>query len=462
MKLNGKYIGAHLMNTKQQNPFSRRQFLKTTAAFGATALLSYNQLAAEPDIPEKPNIVLIMADDVGCEPIGAYGGQRWKTPNIDALAKDGMRFDYCFSMPVCHPTRICLMTGKYPFRLDSEWGTFPKTEEQNTVAHVLKRAGYATAIAGKWQLALLKKDPEQPSRLGFDEWSMFGWHEGARYHEPMIYENGRVRTDTSGKYGPELYVDFLEKFIERSSRAEKPFFAYYSMALAHDVTDDIPTQVPYVPGKNRWMNYGEMIESMDAMVGRLVTRLDQLGLRKNTIILFTGDNGTARRSKLRHIEGRKYEYEEVYSIRNGKHVPGGKGTLLDIGTNVPLIANWPGRIAAGSIGSELVDFSDWLPTLAEIGGAKVDHEIDGVSFASALLGFGQSVSRKFAFSESGSDKAWVRTKRYKLYNTGQFYDVRNDAMEIEPLKDVSGPAANAYEVLKAAFSKLNYPKNATI
>jgi arylsulfatase A len=444
------------MKTKQQYAFNRRQFLRTAAAVSTTALLPYNLIAADREVSKKPNIVLIMADDVGCEPIGAYGGQRWKTPHIDALARGGMRFDYCFSMPVCHPTRICLMTGKYPFRLNSGWGTFPKVEEQHTVAQILKHSGYTTAIAGKWQLALLKKDPRQPKRMGFDEWSLFGWHEGARYHEPMIYENGNVRTDTKGKYGPDLYVEFLEKFIEQSNTAQKPFFAYYSMALAHDVTDDLPTQVPYVPGKDRWMDYGEMIKSMDAMVGRLVARIDQLGLRKNTIILFTGDNGTARRSKLRHIQGRKYEYEDVYSIRNDKRVPGGKGTLLDIGTNVPLIANWPGEIAAGSIVRELVDFSDWLPTLAEIGGAKVDHKIDGVSFASTLLGSRPHISRHFAFSESRSDKAWVRTQHYKLYNTGEFYDVWNDAMEKNPLKDMSGPATQAYKVLKAAFSKLKY------
>ena len=108
----------------------------------------------------------------------------------------------------------------------------------------------------------------------------------------------------------------------------------------------------------------------------------------------------------------------------------GKGTLLDIGTNVPLIANWSGQIAAGSVRRELVDFSDWLPTLAEIGGAKVEHKIDGVSFASTLFGSRPHVSRNFAFSESRSDKAWVRTKRYKLYNTGEFYDVWNDAQSI--------------------------------
>ncbi|MEC7776238.1 MAG: sulfatase-like hydrolase/transferase, partial [Planctomycetota bacterium] len=287
----------------------------------------------------QPNIVLILADDVGCEPIGAYGGERWKTPHIDALAGSGMRFDYCFSMPVCHPTRLCLMTGKYPFRLKSGWGTFPRAEEKQSLAAVLKRAGYRTAIAGKWQLCLMKKDTDQPARMGFDEWSVFGWHEGARYHEPMIYQDGRVRSDTTGKYGPELYVEFLGDFMERSSKAQKPFFAYYSMALAHDVTDDLRTQVPYVPGKDRWMNYGEMIESMDLMVGKLLARLDQLGLRENTLVFFTGDNGTARRSKLRHISKRKYEQENVYSVRKSQRVPGGKGTLLDIGTNVPLIAS---------------------------------------------------------------------------------------------------------------------------
>ncbi|MBC8325322.1 MAG: sulfatase-like hydrolase/transferase [Verrucomicrobia subdivision 3 bacterium] len=398
-----------------------------------------------------------MADDVGCEPIGAYGGQRWKTPHIDALAKGGMRFDYCFSMPVCHPSRICLMTGKYPFRLKSGWGTFPKTEEKNSIAQVLKRAGYSTAIAGKWQLCLMKNDLNQPARMGFDAWSVFGWHEGARFHEPMVYENGRLRTDGKGKYGPELYVDFLGEFMENSAVAKKPFFAYYSMALAHDVTDDIPTQVPYAPGKDRWMNYGEMIESMDAMVGKLVAKIDQLGLRNNTIILFTGDNGTARRSKLRHIAGRKYEYENVFSIRNGKRVPGGKGTLLDIGTNVPLIAHWRGHIQGGSVGHELVDFSDWLPTLAAIAGGRIENKIDGVSFYSTLFSTRRHQARVVAFSESKGGRAWVRTKQHKLYRNGNYYDVRADAMEKKPLTKVTGHAAKDLQLLQAALQKLNIP-----
>ena len=116
------------------------RILLASVLFGLTLPVAFAQ----------PNIVLIMADDVGCEPIGAYGGQRWKTPHIDALAQNGMRFNHCFSMPVCHPSRICLMTGKYPFRFNAKWGSFPRDEENHSLAAVLRRCGYRTAIAGKW------------------------------------------------------------------------------------------------------------------------------------------------------------------------------------------------------------------------------------------------------------------------------------------------------------------------
>ena len=130
---------------------------------------------------------------------------------------------------------------------------------------MLKRAGYATAIVGKWQLSLMKRDLQQPARMGFDEWSLFGWHEGPRYHEPMVYENGHLRTDTQGKYGPDLYAEFLINFIRRNQK--QPFFAYYSMALCHDVTDDIGKPVPYGPD-GRWLSYQEMAEDMDRQIGK--------------------------------------------------------------------------------------------------------------------------------------------------------------------------------------------------
>lgn len=406
---------------------------------------------------ERPNIVLILADDVGCEPIGAYGGERWETPNVDALATGGLKFDYCFSMPVCHPSRMALMTGRYPFRTNAKWGSFPKNEERHSIGSVLKQSGYRTAVAGKWQLSLMKKDVDQPKRMGFDEWSLFGWHEGARYHDPFIYENGTLRTDTSDKYGPDLYVEFLARFMERSVKQNEPFFAYYSMALAHDVTDDIPDQVPYVPGKDRWMNYGEMIASMDDMVGRVVAKVDELGIRNNTVILFTGDNGTAARSKLRHISGRRYEYESVYSIRRGEKIPGGKGSLKDTGTNVPLIANWPNHIPAGTTSDAIVDFSDWLPTVAEIAGATHRENLDGISFATQLSDPDSQSQRTFAFAESRNGKAWVRNQRYKMYNDGRVFDVSADRKEKSPIrKPFKDSVGVVVEQLQSNLRSLNY------
>lgn len=130
---------------------------------------------------DVPNIVLILADDVGIEPLRCYGGESFETPNIDRLAAEGMRFEHCYSMPVCHPSRIAIVTGQYPFRLGNPaWGTFPRCAEDGTIAHLQRQAGYATAVAGKWQLTLLGDDREHPHRLGFDDYCLFGWHEGAR------------------------------------------------------------------------------------------------------------------------------------------------------------------------------------------------------------------------------------------------------------------------------------------
>ena len=157
----------------------------------------------------RPNIVLIMADDVGSEVLGCYGGTSYQTREIDSLANTGTRFTNCFSMPVCHPSRQTIMTGHYPFRHPTAWGSWP--EGVTTFAHMLKQAGYATAVAGKWQLALQKNNPTHPAQLGFDESAVFGWHEGPRFHNPMIYRNGVVWEEKRKPdvYGPEIYTEFL-------------------------------------------------------------------------------------------------------------------------------------------------------------------------------------------------------------------------------------------------------------
>ncbi len=413
---------------------------------------AYKNLAAA----RPPNVLLILADDVGREVLGCYGGTSYPTPNIDALAETGQRYTHCYSMPVCHPSRICLMTGRYPAVLKNPgWGSFPKEEEKNTFAPLLKNAGYATAIGGKWQLSLMKNDLQQPARMGFDEWSLFAWHEGARYHHPMIYQNGQVRSDTYGKYGPDLYVDFLIDFMKR--KRSQPFFAYYSMALCHDVTDDIGRPVPYGPD-GHWLNYEEMALDMDRQIGRLVTALDQFKLRDDTLILFTTDNGTAGASYLRYENG-KYVRPKVFSDINGISVQGGKGKLNDWGTRVPLIANWPGRVAAGKVVDDLVDFSDFLPTLVEVTGATLPEHVrlNGHSFAPSILGTGRS-SRRWAYAEGRSSQQYVRTRKHKLYANGRFYDMNADPEEEHPLADVSDDVAAVRTTLEAALQELPKPK----
>jgi arylsulfatase A len=250
-------------------------------------------------------------------------------------------------------------------------------------------------------------------------------------------------------------VDFLIDFMKR--KREQPFFAYYSMALCHDVTDDIGRPVPYGPD-GRWLNYEEMAIDMDRQVGRLVSAIDQLKLRDNTLILFTTDNGTAGASYERYEKG-KYIRPKVFSDINGNSVQGGKGKLNDWGTRVPLIANWPGRVAAGQVIDDLVDFSDFLPTLSEITGAALPERIslNGHSFASSILGSGRS-SRDWAYAEGRSSQQYVRTRQHKLYSNGRFYDMNADPEEEHPLDDVSGDVAAIRITLEAALQELPTPK----
>lgn len=411
----------------------------------------------------QPNILLIMADDVGSDAVGSYGGQSHPTPHIDALTGGGMKFTYAFSMPVCHPTRMCLMTGRYPFRFGKEgskWGDFPKAAEGITIAHRMKKGGYATAVAGKWQLCTMKKDLDHPARLGFDQWLLFGWHEGGRYHDPMLYQNGKLREDTAGRYGPDLYVEFLIDFMRRSHEAGKPFFAYYPMALCHDVTDDLKgTHVAFYKD-GRWMTYAEMISSMDDMVGRLVRSLDEMGLREDTLVIFTTDNGTPSASYLTVDENGKMIRPRTYSIRDGEVVPGGKGKTGDTGTRVPLVANWPGKIGAGTEADNLVDLTDLLPTLAEVAGLPDDGvSRDGVSFAPVLFGKREKFQgRPWIFIEH-RDNRCVRSRWWKLYGNGRFYDLKSDPGENAPIKeaDLTEAAKVNHAELRKVLESLTGP-----
>ncbi len=401
---------------------------------------------------EPPNILLILADDVGREVLGSYGGTSYETPHLDDLATSGMRFDHSYSMPVCHPSRISLLTGRYPFQVDNpEWGTFPRTSETQTVAHSLRNAGYATAISGKWQLTLLKDDLDHPHRLGFDEYCLFGWHEGPRYYRPLIYQNGRRRGDVADRYGPEVYTDFLIDFIGRNR--DRRFFAFYSMALCHDVTDDLEAPVPFGP-RGRYDSYAEMVAAMDEQIGRLVAAVNELGLREKTLILFTTDNGTAKRSIIT-AEGGKLIREDVVSRLGEVLVPGGKTELTDGGTRVPTIASRRGTLEEGTLLGDLIDFSDFFPTLAEIGGAELPSGVSlpGKSFAPGLRGE-PGAGRDWVFSEHKGE-SWVRSHDWKLYRDGRLFHMASDSREQRPV-EAEGPtgAVEARQALESVLQDL--------
>ncbi|QEG41524.1 sulfatase-like hydrolase/transferase [Roseimaritima ulvae] len=417
----------------------------------------------------QPNILLIFADDVGQEVLECYGGQSYQTPHLNELSRTGMTFHHAYSMPVCHPSRITLMSGRYPFRHGRvAWGSYPEAAETNTFSNYLQRAGYTTGIAGKWQLCLLKDDPSHPQRLGFNHSDLFGWHEGPRYYEPMLYRNGTVRDDTLGHYGPDLYQSSLIEFMK--ANRDRPFFAYYSMAVAHEVTDDLPQPVPHGPF-DRYDNYAEMVAEMDQGVGRLVAALNALELREKTLILFLADNGTPPEIIIR-AEEQDLLRTPVVSRRNGLDVPGGKKQLTNAGTNVPMIANWPGTIAPGQQVDDLVDFSDILPTFLDLAGAPLPTEqpLDGVSFANRLRGKGAS-PRRFAYCEEAvlpkpggvepdgksSGLRWVRTQDWKLYNDGRLFYMAEDPVERYPLTGPQddAPRAAVRQQLKRAFEELS-------
>jgi arylsulfatase A-like enzyme len=384
-----------------------------------------------------PNILLILADDVGREVLGCYGGTSYRTPNIDRLAAGGVRFEHAYAMAVCHPTRTTLLTGQYPFRLGyPEWGTFPRDAEKRTLPAVLKAAGYATAVGGKWQLALLKDDLEQPRRMGFDEYCLYGWHEGPWYYQPHIWHDGKLRTDVRERFGPDVICEFVIDFIERYQ--DTPFFAFYSMSLCHAETNDLEKPAPVGPN-GRYDSYAEMAAKMDERVGRVVAVLDRLGLRENTLIIYTTDNGTAAQN-LADAEGDKLIYEDIVSKLGEREIPGGKATLTDWGTRVPLIVNWPGKLQAGKVSNQLTDMSDMLPTLADVAGATPPSgvRLDGRSLKAQMCD--GAPPRGWVFAER-EKRYFVRNQGWKLYNDGQFFDMERDPDEERPLPDDALPSA---------------------
>ena len=390
---------------------------------------------ASPD--RKPNIVFILADDYGTGEVGGYGADNYKTPNIDALARGGIRFTNAYTAPLCGPSRALIMTGRYAFRTgatNQDATGEMKPSAETMMPKVLKPAGYVSAAVGKWgQL------PLGPGEFGFDEYLKFagsGVYWNTQEKGKTYVVNGETKTLRDREYMPDVMHQFATDFITKHRDA--PFYLYYSLSHVH--AEILPTP-DSAPGSKDV--YADNVAYMDKLVGKLVAELDRLKLRENTLIVFFGDNGTANPRASRATIG-------------GRPLAGAKGSMLEGGALVPLVVNWPGTTPAGQVSRNLIDSTDFLPTFAELAGAPLPkNTIDGRSFLAQVRGQ-QGKPREWIFIELA--RMWyVREAGWKLTQTGDLFDMSDAPFTEKPVAaGTTDPAAVAARArLQAALETLN-------
>ncbi len=406
---------------------------------------------------ERPNIIFIMADDLGYGDLGCYGQEVIRTPYIDKLAQAGTRFTQVYSgSPVCAPARSVLMTGQHTGHttvrgnigeggvkgLGGKMGRVPLSREDVTVAEVLKGAGYVTGITGKWGLG----EPGTagtPNKQGFDEW--FGYLNQRRahtYYPGFIWLNEErypLPGNQDGRreqYTHDLFTEFALEFIDRHATldgGQPPFFLYLAYTIPH-AKYEIPSTDPY--SDRDWDHdekvHAAMVTRLDRDIGRIMASLMERGIEKRTVVFFCSDNGAARR-----WEGR---FDSSGELR------GRKRAMYEGGLRTPMIVRWPGRVPAGRVDDDATwYFADVLPTLAELAGAadSVPDEVDGVSVVPALLGRAQPELRDrylyWEFFESGFQQA-VRRDNWKAVRLEpgaplELYDLSEDAGERHDIAD---------------------------
>ena len=416
------------------------------------------------DTAPRANIVFILADDLGFESLGSYGGASYqtsrqrlgpvRTPNLDALARDGMRFLHCFATPVCSPARGEFLTGKYNFRIGlcdicGRNGAVESLDSQAhaTLAATLKAAGYVTAVTGKWHLGNWPLDPAVdkatqgiPATQDVD--TDCPHVKSCGFQRQFVFAGSRLEEygpPTPAGYIPARFHNWAMRFLESRRGQPEPFFLYYASPIPH---------VPWRPtplnpdGKAGDPSYPYLIEYLDNQVGEIVKKLEELGMRKNTLVMFSGDNGTCNITT---------------QMRDGRLVKFGKGTMLDTGSWVPLVASWPAAMHAGTVYEGLVDFSDIMPTCLDLAGAKTPAGLDGISFAPQLRG------------EAGKPREWVhvhyvdkyfaRESNWKLRENGELYDVSGSPYTealVDPAQDTVESRA-ARQRLQAVLNKLHKP-----
>ena len=409
---------------------------------------------------DRPNILFILVDDLGKEWVSAYGAEDIKTPNIDRLAATGMKFENAYVMPQCTPTRLSFMTGQYPYRHGwvNHWdvprwggGCSYDWNRNPSLARVIKDAGYATAIAGKWQVNDFRVQPDAMVDIGFDEFCMWTGGEGGnppsdeRCRDPYLHTKTGSRIH-EGTYGPDVFTDFLIDFIEDNS--EGPFFAYFPMVLTHTpfvtTPDDLEASTDLEKHK-------AMVRYTDKILGRFMTKLEDLGIRENTIIVWTTDNGTVG---------------TITGTQNGRQVKGQKSYPVEPGICVPFIVSAPGLVSEGVATEALTDITDLLPTFVDLaeGELQPGYEYDGVSIADFILGKSDDTPRDWIMGMGGKNEAKLtddgvenryvfrdrvlREKRFKLYvstkrEAVKLVDVIADPEEMKNLIDSNDPEAQA-------------------
>jgi len=431
--------------------------MKTTLSILAMAFV----LVSCSDQPNtRPNIIFILVDDLGKEWVSAYGAEDIETPDVDRLAATGIKFDNAYVMPQCTPTRLSFMTGQYPYRHGwvNHWdvprwggGCHYDWNRNPSLARVVKDAGYATAVAGKWQVNDFRVQPEAMVDIGFDEYCMWTGGEGGnppsdiRYWDPYIHTKRGSRT-YEGAYGPDVFTDFLLDFIEENK--DGPFFAYFPMVLTHTpfvtTPDDLEASTDLEKHK-------AMVRYTDKILGKFMGKLEELGIRDDTILIWTTDNGTVG---------------SITGTRDGRQVKGQKSNLVEPGLCVPFIVSAPGLVPQGVTTDALTDVTDVLPTFAELTGGTLQpgYEYDGVSIADFLLGKSDDTPRDWILGMGGKNEAKltdagvenryvfrdrvIREKRFKLYvstkrRAEKLVDVIADPEEKTNLIDSSNPEVKA-------------------
>jgi arylsulfatase A len=392
----------------------RRRFMQTLSAVGAASLCP----PVSNGETRQPNIVLIVADDLGYGELGSYGQQKIKTPHLDQLAEEGMRFTQFYSgQAVCAPSRCVLMTGKHTghahIRTNKEAqpeGQEPIPAETWTMAKMLKQRGYATAAIGKWGLGAPGSSGD-PNLQGFD--LFFGYNcqrHAHNYYPRYLYRNaerillpGNDRGLTGAHYAPDLMAEEALGFIRQNK--DNPFFLYYPTPVPHlalQVPDDSLEEYKgkwddppydgktggYLPHAHPRAAYAGMITRMDRDIGRMMSLLKELNLDDNTLVIFTSDNGPT------FLDGPDTDF---FSSNDG--LRGKKGDLYEGGIRVPMIARWPGKIQPGKTSHHLSAFWDFLPTVADVTGGDEGVDMDGISLLPTLTGVGTQKQHDYLYWE---------------------------------------------------------------